>query len=65
YRTGNRKTIHLAPTEKAAPIIADGCIVRDTFSRILLDGFTAEEADALIHSIQKLTDNVSRYLEQF
>ena len=64
YRDGNRKTIHLTPTEKAAPIIADGCIARDSFSRILLDGFTAEEADAMRHSIQRLTDNITRYLDR-
>lgn len=59
YRPGNRKTIHLRPTQLARPIVEAGLRLQNRFGALLIAGFTKREIlqmGALIRRMQKNID---------
>lgn len=63
-REGNRKTIHLTLTEAAAPIIEEGRRVQQQYAKMLLDGFSEEEATELFRLLEKVSRNVDSVLAE-
>jgi MarR family transcriptional regulator for hemolysin len=61
-REGNRKTIHLRPTDTAAPLIAAGQAVQRQYGDLLLAGFTEEERSELFRMLEKVGENVETAL---
>lgn len=61
-REGNRKTIHLRLTEKAAPIVAEGREIQRQYGQMLLNGFTEAEKGELFRLLDKIGQNVDAAL---
>lgn len=59
---GNRKTIHLRPTEAAAPIIEAGRTVQRRYGELLLTGFSREEREELFRLLERVGRNVDAAL---
>lgn len=59
---GNRKTIHLRPTEAAAPVIEDGQAVQRRYGELLLTGFSREEREELFRLLERVGRNVDAAL---
>ena len=58
YHNGNRKTLHLTPTEQAQPIIRDGRQMQAQFQQLLFAGFTQNERDTLSDLIDRVDQNI-------
>lgn len=61
-REGNRKTIHLRPTDAAAPLIAAGQAVQQQYGGMLLAGFSEDERAELFRLLEKVGENVEAAL---
>ena len=59
---GNRKTIHLKLTGRAAPIVEEGRSVQMRYGQILLDGFSAQERDQLCSFLERVGENIDAAL---
>lgn len=57
YRNGNRRTVHLALTEAAAPIVKAGREAQKKYVSILHQGISEEELDTLKSILSKLIKN--------
>lgn len=61
YKSGNKKTVHLRLTEKAAPIVRDGREAQEKFISILYAGFSGEEAQECRKLFCKILENIRDY----
>ena len=59
---GNRKTIHLKLTERAAPIVEEGRAVQLRYGTLLLDGFSEQERELLCSFLERVGANVDAAL---
>ena len=59
---GNRKTIHLRLTERAAPIVEEGRAVQLRYGELLLEGFSRQEREQLFRFLERVGENVDRAL---
>jgi len=59
---GNRKTIHLRLTEKAAPIVEEGRAVQMRYGKLLLKGFSDQEMEQLFRFLERAAENVDAAL---
>lgn len=59
---GNRKTIHLKLTERAAPIVEEGRAVQLRYGALLLDGFSEQERETLCSFLERVGENVDAAL---
>lgn len=60
YKNGNRKSIHLAITEKAKPIITFGKKIQNEFSSLLFTDFSEEEKEAFDKLHRKIELNINK-----
>ena len=58
-RGGNRKSVHLAPSPDAAPVIARGHAVQQSFAEVLFAGFTEAEKAEFSRLHDKLAANLA------
>lgn len=58
YTEGNKKSIHLSPTEKAQPIIDYGKTVQKEFICALFNGFSDEDIAEFKRLYTKISDNI-------
>lgn len=58
YFPGNHKTLHLLLTQQAKPVVEAGHAAQNEFGRMLLRGFTQEEAEQLQALVKKIHDNI-------
>lgn len=61
-REGNRKTIHLRPSDAAAPLISAGRAVQQQYGGMLLSGFSEDERAELFRLLEKVGENVEAAL---
>lgn len=59
---GNRKTIHLRLTGRAAPVVAEGQAVQARYGRLLLDGFSEQDREMLFRLLERVGENVDAAL---
>ena len=59
---GNRKTIHLRPTEQAEPIVEQGRAIQRRYGGLLFQGFTEAEREQLARFLNRVSDNVDAAL---
>ena len=57
YHNGNRRTVHLALTEEAAPIVKDGRRGQEKYVEVLHQGISDEEMDLLKRVLKKIMMN--------
>ena len=57
YHEGNRRTVHLALTEAAAPIVEDGRRGQEKYVEVLHQGISDEEMDLLKRVLKKIKMN--------
>ena len=60
---GDRRKCRLVPTEKAAPVIAQGRALQERFSRQLVRGLTAEDAAHFERCLTIIGDNMTAIAE--
>ena len=60
---GDRRKCRLVPTEKAAPVIAQGRALQERFSRQLVRGLTAEDAAHFERCLTVIGDNMTAMAE--
>ena len=58
YTEGNKKSIHLSPTDKAQPIIDYGKTVQKEFICALFNGFSDEDIAEFKRLYTKISDNI-------
>lgn len=63
HRHGNRKTVHLALTDSAAAIIADGQETQQNLFAAMTAGLTEAQQELLHTTILRLVDNLRTSLE--
>ena len=61
YQAGDRRTIHLKPTQKASEIIADGRAAQRDFMEVVISGISPEELKVLSSLMEKMDRNISDY----
>ena len=61
YQAGDRRTIHLKPTQKASEIIADGRAAQRDFMEVVISGISPEELNVLSSLMEKMDRNISDY----
>ena len=59
---GNRKTIHLRPTEQAEPIVEQGRAIQRRYGGLLFQGFTEAGREQLARFLNRVSDNVDAAL---
>ncbi len=58
YQNGNRRSIHLHLTERAAPIVNDGRKAQASFVELLFRDISMDERDILTQILQKIDQNM-------
>lgn len=58
YNSGNKKSVHLALTENAKPVIAYGHLVQEEFSKELFLGFGNSEKKEFLRLHLKIAKNI-------
>ena len=58
YTQGNKKSVHLSPTDKAQPVIDYGKTVQKEFICALFNGFSDEEISEFKRLYAKISDNI-------
>lgn len=58
FQNGNRRTVHLALTEEATPIVEEGRRGQEEYVKILHQGISDEEMDLLKSILKKIMMNV-------
>ncbi|MDD5953306.1 MAG: helix-turn-helix domain-containing protein [Oscillospiraceae bacterium] len=61
FHGGNRRSIHLKVCDAADTIIEDGRKAQESFSEILVDGFSEGEKEALKQYFIRVTANIDAY----
>lgn len=61
YQAGDRRTIHLKPTQKASEIIADGRAAQRDFMEVVISGISPEELKVLSSLMEKMDRNIADY----
>lgn len=64
YVDGNRKTVHLAVSGAALPIVADGRAAQEKCFAIMLQDFTEEEKNQMKRYNQRIWDHITHYLKE-
>lgn len=62
YQNGNRKTIHLRPTDAAAAIIQAGRAIQERFIALLMEGFTGAETAWFQQMLCRIAQNAETAL---
>lgn len=61
YQDGDRRAVHLKPTQLADEIIAEGREAQRAFMNVVFSGFTPEELKTLSLLIEKTDKNIAEY----
>mgnify|MGYP004576306535 CR=1 FL=1 len=59
YQPGNRKSVHLALTKQAAPVIAYGRATQEAFGEALFAGFSDAEKAEFVRLHNKIAANIA------
>ena len=58
HAAGNKKSVHLTPTEAAKPVIEAGQAMQRDFGTLLFSGFSAEEKQTFLSLCKKIEHNL-------
>lgn len=62
YRPGNRKTIHLRPTQAARSLVEEGLRLQNRFGALLIAGFSKQEILQMASLIRRMQKNIDAAL---